>query len=164
LEITRRKIPHNGAMSRRAFFLNIVFCGQLCALALGFGAAWAQQPILPDALQWRSPPGLPALQAAWVLGAEGKPGPYILRVKLSAHGRIPPHTHPDVRHSTVLRGTLYVGFGEHFDPERVVAVPTGAVYVAPANVAHYLWARDGAVEYQESGVAPTATYMLHLPH
>jgi hypothetical protein len=30
-------------------------------------------------------------------------------------------------------------------------------YVAPANQPHQLWARDGAVAYQESGVGPTGT-------
>jgi len=41
----------------------------------------------------------------------------------------------------------------------VIAVPTGAVYVAPANVSHYIWAKDGNVEYQETGVGPTGTVM-----
>ena len=65
--------------------------------------------------------------------------------------------HPDERNSTVLAGTLYVGFGETFDASKVVAVPTGGVYVAQANVAHYVWAKDGAVVYQEAGVGPTRT-------
>ncbi len=114
-------------------------------------------PVLPEELRWFSPPNNAALQGAWVLGAEDKPGPYLLRVKLAAGGKVPPHTHPDVRNSTVLAGTLYVGFGPTFDEKKVVAVPTGGVYVAPADVAHYVWAKDGAVVYQESGVGPTAT-------
>lgn len=117
-------------------------------------------PILPDRLHWAGPPQLPALQAAWVLGSEQKPGPYILRVRLAANGLIPAHTHPDERHTTVLSGTIYVGFGEAFDASKVVAVPAGAVYVAPANVPHYIWARDGDAEYQESGGGQTATVML----
>jgi quercetin dioxygenase-like cupin family protein len=81
----------------------------------------------------------------------------VFRVRLAQGGKIPVHTHPDTRNSTVLSGTLYVGFGDTADETRVVAVPTGAVYVAPANVPHYLWARDGDVVYQEGGVGPTAT-------
>lgn len=113
--------------------------------------------VLPTALTWTSPPNNPALQAAWVLGAEKQPGPYILRVKLAAGGKIAPHTHPDERNSTVLSGTLYVGFGKTFDAAKLVAIPPGAVYVAPANVPHFVWAKDGEVVYQEAGVAPTAT-------
>jgi quercetin dioxygenase-like cupin family protein len=114
-------------------------------------------PVLPEQLRWLSPPGNPAVQGAWVLGAEEKPGPYLLRVKLAAGAKMPPHTHPDERNTTVLSGTLSAGFGATFDASTVVAVPAGGVYVAPANVPHYVWAKDGAVVYQESGVGPTAT-------
>jgi hypothetical protein len=51
----------------------------------------------------------------------------------------------------------YVGFGAAFDESIRVAIPTGAVYVAPAGVPHFLEARDGAVVYQEAGVGPTRT-------
>lgn len=114
------------------------------------------QPVLPEQLRWASPPNNPAVQGAWVVGAERAAGPYLFRVKLAAGARVPPHTHPDARSSTVLAGTLYVGFGTAFDAAQVVAVPTGAVYVAPAGVPHYVWAKDGEVVYQESGTGPTA--------
>jgi quercetin dioxygenase-like cupin family protein len=127
------------------------------APALAQTAAPQPQPILPDSLKWFGPPNNPALRAAWVLGSEKEAGPYLLRVTLAKGGKIVPHTHPDTRNSTVLSGTLWVGFGEHFDEAAMVAVPTGGVYVAPANVAHYLWARDGEVVYQEAGNGPTAT-------
>jgi quercetin dioxygenase-like cupin family protein len=146
---------------QRTFTLFLLFC---CAP----GAAFAQnavlqndapRPILPESLHWVGVPNAPALQAAWVLGSEQATGAYVLRVKIAANGRIPPHSHPDTRNSTVLAGTLYVGFGEIFDESKVIAVPTGAVYVAPANVSHYIWAKDGNVEYQETGVGPTGTVM-----
>lgn len=117
-------------------------------------------PFLPDAFRWRSPPNNPALQSAWIVGNEQEPGPYLLRVKLAVGGRIAPHTHPDERNSTVLSGTVYVGFGETFDESKLVAVPVGAVYVTPANVPHYLLARDGDVMYQESGIGPTGTLFI----
>ena len=117
-------------------------------------------PIAPESVRWTSPPTLPGVQGAWFLGAQDKAGVYLFRVRLAAGARIPPHTHPDARSSTVLSGTLYVGFGHTVDESRMVAVPAGAVYVAPAAVAHYLWARDGEVVYQESGIGPTATTIL----
>ena len=127
----------------------------LSGLAPAYGSG--PVPVLPEELRWFSPPNNAAVQGAWVLGAENKPGPYLLRVKLAAGGKIPPHTHPDERNSTVLSGTLYVGFGATFDEGKVVAVPAGAVYVAPADTPHYVWAKDGAVAYQEAGVGPTTT-------
>lgn len=120
-------------------------------------------PLSPDKFNWAHPLGLEALQAAWVVGEEKKSSPYLLRVRIAPGGRIPPHVHPDERNTTVLSGTVYVGFGEIFDETRVVAIPTGSVYTAPANVPHYIWAKDGAVEYQESGVGPTATTPLKKP-
>ena len=132
-----------------------------CLLA---GPALAQadapSPILPERMPWLRPPMLAGVEVAWVLGAEQNPGPYILRVKLAAQARIPPHTHPDARNSTVLSGTIYVGFGDTFDESKLVAVPTGAVYVAPANVPHYLWAKDGDAMYQEAGFGPSATRLV----
>jgi quercetin dioxygenase-like cupin family protein len=118
------------------------------------------KPVLPQDLTWSSPPTNAALHAAWVIGTEQAAGPYLLRVRLAAGGRIPAHTHPDTRNSTVLSGTMYVGFGETFDETKVVAIPTGGVYVAPANVAHYVWAKDGEIVYQEAGVGPTASVFV----
>ena len=99
-------------------------------------------PLTPNSFRWQKVPGDPALQAAWVIGSEQKPGPYILRVKLADEGKLPPHTHPDERSSTVLAGTLYIGFGKDFDESKVVAIPAGAVYVTPANTPHYVWAKE----------------------
>lgn len=117
-------------------------------------------PILSDALRWIDAPGGLPLKAAWVVGAESKPEPYLIRVKLKAGGRIPPHTHPDSRNTTVLSGTLYVGFGATFDEAKLVAIPPGAVYVAPAHVPHFVAAKDGEVLYQEAGMGPTNTVFV----
>lgn len=126
----------------------------LCVTASA-GESAAPAPILTESLQWAGPPGNPAVEGAWVLGAEDSPGLYALRVRMQSGGRIPPHVHPDTRYTTVLSGTLYVGFGWAEDDAGLVAVPAGAVYVAPADQPHYLWARDGEVVYQEGGVGPT---------
>jgi quercetin dioxygenase-like cupin family protein len=137
--------------------------GVFGAAVLASAEAPAPEPVLPEALEWFSPPGNAGLKAAWVVGAEQESGLYALRVRLAPGARIAPHTHPDARTSTVLSGTLYVGFGATVDETAMVAVPTGAVYVAPANQPHYLWARDGEVVYQESGVGPTRTVAVAGP-
>jgi len=131
----------------------------LLGLALASTAAEAPVPkvVLPERLTYSTPTAIADLKSAWVLGAENEPGTYALRVVLKAGGRVPVHTHPDTRYSTVLSGTLYVGFGQTANDSRMTAVPAGAVYVAPANVPHYLWAKDGEVIYQEAGVGPTGT-------
>lgn len=135
----------------------------ICMLlgALLWALALAQnevpKPVFPDSLRWISPPNLPGVQDAWVMGSEQKPGLYLLRVRLAAGAKIAPHAHPDERNSTVLSGTIHVGFGEQFDESKLIAMPVGTVYVAPAKTPHYVWAKDGPAEYQESGIGPTAT-------
>lgn len=121
----------------------------------------AVKPILPDALQWASPPTIPGLKGAWIIGAEKEPGTYVQRVILAKGARIPTHTHPDTRYSTILSGTLYVAFGAKPVEADFVAVPAGGVYVAPAGQVHTLWARDGEVVYQEAGNGPTGTSMVN---
>lgn len=134
----------------------------LLGLALVAVAADAPAPqvVLPEQLQFSTPPAIPDLSSAYVLGTGNENGLYVLRVRLKAGGRVAAHTHPDSRYSTVLSGTLYVGFGNTVDDARMTAVPAGAVYVAPANVPHHLWAKDGEVVYQEAGIGPTGTKML----
>ncbi|MFZ1642970.1 MAG: cupin domain-containing protein [Candidatus Contendobacter sp.] len=120
----------------------------------------APAPILAERLTWVSPPMLPALHSAWLVGSESQPDLYLLRVKLAAGGRIPPHTHPDERITTMLSGTLFVGFGPTFEESRAVAIPAGAAYIAPARTPHFVWAKAGDVEYQEMGKGPTGTVFI----
>lgn len=115
-------------------------------------------PILPEQLQWAGAAG--AAQNVMVVGAADKAGLYQQRVRMPAGAKIQPHTHPDERISVVLEGTIYVGFGETFDEGAVVAIPTGAVYVAPAGVPHYVWAKDGPALYQEGGMGPTGAAFI----
>ena len=58
------------------------------------------------------------------------------------------------------KGWFGVGFGQTFDESKVVAIPTGAVCAIPADVPHYVWAKDGNVIYPEAGVGPTGTTFL----
>lgn len=143
---------------RQLIAIILVVAGTLSGLA--FSQSTAPDPILPGTLRWMSPPGLPGVQGVWVLGAEQKPGTYLFRARLASSAKIPPHTHPDERNTTVLTGTIYVGFGEEFDETGVVAVPAGAVYISPANVPHYIWAKEGDALYQEAGVGPTGTFFI----
>lgn len=140
--------------------LAALFC-LFSAVTTALAAPPAPVPILPEQLNWVSPPALPILRSAWLIGNESQPGLYLLRVKLADGGRIPPHTHPDDRVTTVLSGTLFVGFGATVEESRGVAIPTGAAYLAPAGVAHFVWAKAGDVEYQEMGQGPTGAVFLH---
>ena len=120
----------------------------------------APTPILSSTVKWSPSTATPGLESAWFVGAPEQQGIYAQRVKVPAGAKIAPHTHPDERFSIVLAGTIYVGFGDVFDERNVVAIPTGGMYIAPAGVAHYVWAKDGDAVYQESGIGPTATNFI----
>lgn len=139
----------------------------LTVFALTATAVFAQADkptvILPDASPWQGNPAVPGAESKWVVGAADKAGLYAQRVKLARDARIPPHTHSDERFSIVLEGSIHVGFGETFDAASVVEIPQGAMYVAPAGVPHYVWAKDGEAVYQESGMGPTGTSFIAAP-
>jgi quercetin dioxygenase-like cupin family protein len=115
--------------------------------------------IRPDTVGWTKYLPAPGIETMSLVGQGRTSGVYAARVRFAPNTTLPPHTHPDERYTLVLHGTLYVGFGEVFDPSRLVAVPEGGLYVAPAGVAHFLWSREEVI-YQESGTNPTYTHYL----
>lgn len=143
-----------------------VFLFAVLGCCLGAVCASAQQPpgspqvVKPEALAYAGPPQIPALGAAWAIGSEKGPGLYALRVKLKSGGIIPPHTHPDARITTVLSGSLLIGFSDTIDEKRAVIAVAGDSYLVPAGTPHFIAARGGAVEYQEMGSGGTSTEML----
>jgi len=99
------------------------------------------------------------LQAA-VVGDSTKPGLYAIRTKIPSGLRLQPHFHPDERIVTVLTGTLYVGFGERFDPATMKPLPPGSVFTEPVKQPHFTWAKDGEVLLQIIGNGPTGTTQI----
>jgi quercetin dioxygenase-like cupin family protein len=134
----------------------IVIAACVCVATASLAGETQPCLILPETLQWSSPPWDARVSAAWILGSEKTGGPYLQRVRMAPGGRIPPHWHPDSRYTTVLSGTLRVAFGPEFDPARALVLPPGAVLLAPAGLPHEVWAEEEAT-YQEAGTGPTAT-------
>lgn len=140
----------------------------LCAAVLSFASAGVAQPASVGAptivnartVTFAGPPQIPGLSAAWAIGTEKGPGPYLLLVQLKKGAKIPPHYHPDPRIMTVSSGKLAVGFGDSINESTMIVVSSGDSFLVPANVPHYSQARDGDVEYQECGQSPTGTVFI----
>lgn len=113
--------------------------------------------IMPEDIKWIAPAAMPGLNMAWLVGGEDTPGLYELRVRLAQGTIVPPHTHPDSRCATVLSGELYAGVGSEFAADTTRKYPPGSFHCVPAGVPHYVWAKNGEVVFQDSGVAPTGT-------
>jgi quercetin dioxygenase-like cupin family protein len=146
-----------GSMTRYKSFL-------LLAAITGIAAgAYAQSTAvvkLPNEIEFKAPLG-PGAQQAVLYGDPTKPGVYVQRVKFPAGLKVMPHWHPDEwRTAVVLSGTLYFGVGEQWDESKLKAYPTGTFYSEPPKTPHFLWAKDGEVIIQTTGMGPSATNMI----
>lgn len=134
------------------------------AVLLPAASSVAQEPapaidLLPADVAWRASP-VPGVQTAVLSGNLLQPGLYLLRVKIAKDARLMPHTHPDVRYTTVLSGEMRLGFGDTFEESRMKSYPAGAIIAIPANAPHYVSAPDGEVIVQDTGMGPTASTPL----
>jgi len=99
-------------------------------------------------------PALPkGAQQAIVVGDPAKEGGYVVRSKLPAGYKVPPHTHPNDENVTVISGTFYIGFGDKFDESKGQAVKAGGFVQAPKGVQHFAWVTEETV-IQLHGVGP----------
>jgi hypothetical protein len=66
-----------------------------------------------------------------------------------------PHSHPESRIGTVIKGTWWTGTGAKFDPASTTPVPVGGIMVHPAGGVHYDGARNEETIVQMMGVGPS---------
>ena len=102
----------------------------------------------------------PEARLAVVAGDPAKPGLYTTRVKLPSGVKLMPHTHPEDRIYTVISGVFYIGLGEEFDREKLVAHPPGAVVVLPSSTPHFHWAKSGEYVTQISAIGPLGAHVV----
>jgi anti-sigma factor ChrR (cupin superfamily) len=94
-----------------------------------------------SALKWGPPPqGLPpGAQVAVVAGDPSKDGQYVVRAKLPAFYKLPPHTHPTAENVTVLSGVFHIAMGDKFDTKKGETVKPGGFFIAEKGMQHYGW-------------------------
>ena len=139
--------------------------------ALFIASAVAQQPapavrvIRPKDLTWRAVPGYPpGYERAVLEGEMESNGPHTYRVRIPAHFRAKPHTHPSDERVTVLKGRWYLGLGKSFDVEHMQAFEPGSFVIIPAGVPHYVMTGSDETVIQAHGVGPVGiTYVARLP-
>lgn len=97
-----------------------------------------------------------------VYGDPAQPGLYVSRVQIPANTKNRPHYYDQDRIVTVLKGTWWVGKGEVFRQDRLVAVREGGLMYLPAKLAHYDVAGSGDVILQVTGVGPVSSTHAEL--
>jgi quercetin dioxygenase-like cupin family protein len=111
--------------------------------------------IRPEDIEWKPFAAFPpAARLAVLIGDPAQPGPYVIRVRLAAGGRIMPHKHPEDRIYTVMSGVFYIGLGEEFDEDRLVAYGAGSVIVLPGDQPHFHCAKSGEYVTQVTALGP----------
>jgi len=147
-------------LSVKAAFMAVLFVAGMAAPAFArepFDPVKALQ-ITPTELKWIQNPELHGLMSAVLVGDPGKPGLYVMRVRIPANAKLAPHFHPDeTRMVTVLSGTLYFGFGDEFDESKLRAFGPGSFFTEPKNRPHFAMTKGDGVMLQLNAVGPTGT-------
>ncbi len=113
----------------------------------------AQTPASPhvmitaNEMKWSDvPPMLPKGAKLSVLsGDPGKEGMFVVRLKMPAGYRVPPHWHPTDEHVTVIKGNLALGMGDKADVKKAKALHMNGYALLPATMHHYAIAKEATV-------------------
>jgi quercetin dioxygenase-like cupin family protein len=109
---------------------------------------------MPDQIEWKGRPGTPN-QTATVFGDPSKPGMYVQLLKRGPNDWSRPHSHPQDRYLTVLKGTMLIGTGAKFDPKNTVALGPGSIIKDFANQVHYDGSGPDGLTLEIIGMGPS---------
>src|ERR1700742_5049103 len=103
--------------------------------------------------------GLAGVHTKVLSGDPTKAGFYSILLFVPAHTTIQAHSHHDDRMATVVSGTWYFGYGDHFDGKSLKRLPPGSVYSEPGGTSHNHFARTekDSVIVHICGFGPTDT-------
>lgn len=100
--------------------------------------------ITPDQLQWQQgPQAIPGSMVTVLDGDPKKAGFFVMRLKLPAGAKIPPHVHENVERVTVISGKINLAMGDR--QENPTAIPAGGYFSIQPNVLHNAWVDEETV-------------------
>jgi len=108
---------------------------------------------LLDQIDWQGRPGSSS-QTATVFGDPSRPGLYVQLLKRGPNDWSRPHSHPNDRYLTVLKGTMLIGTGAKFDPNNTVSLGPGSMIKDFANQVHYDGTGPEGLVLEISGMGP----------
>jgi pimeloyl-ACP methyl ester carboxylesterase/quercetin dioxygenase-like cupin family protein len=101
--------------------------------------------------------GLTEIRTRVLYGDPSQSGPYTIQLEVPANTRIEAHDHPDERVATVVSGTWYFGYGDHFTESKLKPLAQESFYTEPPNVPHFARTGDSPAVVRISGLGPTGT-------
>lgn len=131
----------------------------ILALAATASAATSSSPtVIMPGHETYGKPDMGASMAV-LYGDPSKPGLYIVRMKVGAGWKFPPHYHAARENVTVISGTFYAGIGSKWDDKKLTAFPAGAFISVPAKTPHFAMAKTATV-VDITGTEPLADIMV----
>ncbi len=158
---TQQPQVHRSVVARPALYASLAIIG-----LLGTGCRGNVEPqqtavdqvmLTPNQMRWEPLPAPAGAEIANLIGSRAQPGFYLQRVRYPANFINQPHSHPENRTYTVISGTIYIGFGDIYDASKLKKMPAGSFWTEPANMNHFLTTKGTPVEFQITGIAPSAT-------
>ncbi|MBV8491111.1 MAG: cupin domain-containing protein [Candidatus Eremiobacteraeota bacterium] len=149
-------------MTRTAFAL-VAFGCLLLATGIAGSADTTMKPVLvlPANVHWVAGTGeAKGTYSALVAGNPGKPGIYVMLIKVPAGWSEQPHFHATDEYATVIKGNVLVGFGDTFDKASMKSMPPGSVGVIPKGMHHYAMATTEAI-FEVFGMGPVTQTYVH---
>ena len=152
---------------RRLFALSLLLVTVTAARAQYPGNAATSQGQSPmtlfvgTELAWKDgPAALPkGARMAILEGDPTQPGMFTMRLRFPDGFQVPPHSHTQTEHVTVIAGALHLGMGERFDRSSTRKLVTGSFGYWLARTRHFAWA-EGETILQVHGQGPwTITYV-----
>ena len=110
---------------------------------------------LPKDIKWVATAG--GSEQAIVVGDPSKAGLYIVLTKWLPHKNSRPHSHPNDRYITVIKGTWWVNTGANYDPDGMKPIPQGSYVVHYGKQIHYDGARDEECILEIVGMGPATS-------
>ena len=94
--------------------------------------------LTPDDIQWKEgPPNMPNVKMAVLEGNPKKKGFFVMRLKVPAGTKIPPHVHDNIERVTVISGAVKLAMGEK--AENPLLLPAGSYFSIPPRIVHNAW-------------------------
>jgi quercetin dioxygenase-like cupin family protein len=110
---------------------------------------------LPKDIKWVATAG--GSEQAVLAGDPSKPGIYVVLTKWLPNKNSRPHSHPNDRFITVLKGTWWVNTGANYDPAGMKPVPAGSYVVHYGGQVHYDGAKDEECILEIVGMGPATS-------
>jgi hypothetical protein len=111
---------------------------------------------LPDQIPW-SKPSASGTQSANLFGDPSKPGLYVQLLKRPPNNWSHPHFHEYDRYITVLEGTMWIGTGTKFEPQKTIAIRAGGFVRDIAKQPHFDGSGDEGLTIEIFGMGPATS-------